>query len=314
MPAMTPAIRFACAAAIAFAVFAAQPFAAPTTAQASEVAWSVNGQAITTLDVQQRTAFLRLQGKKGGSAAAAEEMIDQALMMQEAAKMGVRVSQADIDASFNRFASANKLSTKQLTQILGQAGVSARHFKEYIRAQMTGGQVVQLRARQSGDGVGLSRNDIMKKIIQQGDNRPTSTEYVLQQVIFVIPPKEKGRLAARKKEAANLRSRFQSCDTTRAFAKGLIDVTVRDLGRTLTAELPPEWKDEVVKTNVGGVTEIRTTERGVEFLAICRTREVSDDKVSELQIRTDVLKAEEQSPAGRELVAELRKKAQIIKR
>ena len=67
-----------------------------------------------------------------------------------------------------------------------------------------------------------------------------------------------------------------------SFAKGLKDVTVRSLGRVLAPELPPEWAEAVKKTQQGGATPVRETERGIEFIGVCRAKEVSDDKVSTL--------------------------------
>ena len=96
------------------------------------------------------------------------------------------------------------------------------------------------------------------------------------------------------------------------FAKGLIDVTVRDLGRVLEAELPGDWKDQIIATKAGGATPVRTTDRGAEFIAVCRSRAVSDDKVAELQFRIDAVKG-----GGKEEDAALdalREKAQIVKR
>ena len=60
--------------------------------------------------------------------------------------------------------------------------------------------------------------------------------------LFVVPAAErKAKLNTRKREAENMRSRFNGCDQTHNQAKGLLDVTVRDLGRVLEPELPPDW-------------------------------------------------------------------------
>ncbi|MCU0830625.1 MAG: SurA N-terminal domain-containing protein [Rhizobiaceae bacterium] len=302
--------------AAAFLLSAAMAPALVAPVLAAEVVYSVNGEALTSYDVQRRAAFLKLQGKGGGTAAATEEMINQLLVMQEAEKMGVRTAQGEVDAAFERFAKSNNMSTRQMTQILNQAGVTATHFKEFVRAQMTGGQVIQLMQRQSGGGPGLSRQEIVKKMLERRDNQPTATEYVLQQVIFVVPPKDRSnaKIAARTREAEGLRARFQSCETTRSFAKGLIDVTVMDLGRVLAPELPGDWKDAIAKLGPGQATPVRTTGRGAEFIAVCRTREVSDDRVAELQIRAEAVQEVEGTDAGRDMVERLRKKAVIIKR
>jgi peptidyl-prolyl cis-trans isomerase SurA len=283
-----------------------------TASVASDIRYTVNGEAITSFDVQKRAAFLKIQGVKGGEKAATDEMIDQVLRMQAGAQAGIRVGQAEVDAAFNRFASSNKMSPKQMGTVLNQVGVTPKHFKDYIRAQLVWGQVQQLQQRATGGGA-TSMQDIVAKMLETGGKKPTSTEYILQQVIFVVPAAERGKkLGQRKKEAEAMRARYQSCDTTFDFAKGLIDVTVRDLGRVLEAELPGDWKDQIIATKAGGATSVRTTERGAEFIAVCRSRAVSDDKVAELQFRIDAVKGNGKEDDA--ALDALRKKAQIVKR
>ena len=280
-----------------------------TASEASDIRYSVNGQAITTYDIQRRAAFLKIQGAKGGEQAATDEMIDQAIKLQAGAQAGIRVGTAEVDAAYARFASSNKMSPKQMGEVLNQAGVTAKHFKEYIRTQMVWGQVQQMQQRSTG-GSSVSMQDVVAKMLQSGGTKPTSTEYILQQVIFVVPNGKKG--ANRKKEAEALRARFQSCDTTFDFAKGLIDVTVRDLGRLLEAELPEDWKQQITAVKAGGTTPVRTTEKGAEFIAVCRSRSVSDDKVAELQFKIDAVKASSKEEDA--ALDALRKRAQIVKR
>ncbi len=283
-----------------------------TAGAASDIRYTVNGQAITSVDIQRRAAFLKIQGGKGGEKAATDEMIDQTLKMQAASQSGIRVGQAEVDAAFARFASSNKMNPKQMGDVLNQVGVTSKHFKEYIRSQMAWGQVQQLQQR-GGSGGAISMQDVVAKMLQSGGSKPTSTEYILQQVIFVVPAADRGKkLGQRKKEAEALRARFQSCDTTYDFAKGLIDVTVRDLGRILEAELPGDWKDQIIATKAGGATAVRATDRGAEFIAVCRSRAVSDDRVAELQFRLDSVKSNSNEEDA--ALAELRKKAQIVKR
>jgi peptidyl-prolyl cis-trans isomerase SurA len=280
--------------------------------QASDIRLTVNGQAITSFDIKKRAAFLKVQGAKGGEKAATDEMIDQAIKLQAGAQAGIRVGQAEVDAAFGRFAASNKMTPKQMGTVLNQVGVTPKHFKEYIRAQMVWGQVQQLQQRGTSGG-SVSMQDVVAKMLASGGNKPTSTEYILQQVIFVVPAADRGKkLGQRKKDAEALRARYQSCDTTFDFAKGLVDVTVRDLGRILEAELPDDWKSQIIATKAGGATPVRTTDRGAEFIAVCRSRAVSDDKVAELQFRIDAVKgtAKEDDAA----LDALRKRAQIVNR
>ena len=280
-------------------------------AYASTIKYIVNDVPITTGDIQHRAAFLRLQHRKGD---AANEMIEQTLKLAEAKRLGIRISDAQVNDAFDRFAKNNKMQPAQLTQIMARAGVTAEHFKEYIRTQMAWGQAVSARSR-SESGLS-SEQEAVRKMLDNGGEKPTATEYMLQQVIFVVPAAErKSILAKRKREAESMRARFNGCNTTREFAKGLLDVTVRDLGRVLAPSLPSDWADQIKKTKVGAATPVKETSRGVEFIGICSAREVSDDRVAELMLGGDGAEKNSDTEAlEKKYVAELRQRARIVKR
>lgn len=283
-------------------------------ASASEIAVIVNRTPITSYDIQRRAAFMKLQRRKGNlNEQAEQELIDQALRVAEAQRLGIRVSDEQVDTAYNNFAKTNKMTVKQLDGIMAQSGVTKSHFKEFIRAQMSWNQALGSRNRR--DTSKMSEQDVVRRMLQQGGAKPTATEYMLQQVIFVVPASERGNMAKRKREAEAMRARFNGCDSTREFAKGLLDVTVRDLGRKLAPELPPDWAEQIKNTKVGGATGVRETQVGIEFIGICSSREVSDDRVARLTFQTEGA-ADDKSgeDLSKKYTAELREKAKIVKR
>ena len=160
----------------------------------------------------------------------------------------------------------------------------------------------------------MSEQDAVKRMLGQGGTKPTATEYMLQQVIFVVPQGERNKIGQRKREAEAMRQRFQSCATTREFAKGLIDVTVRDLGRILAPELPPEWAPSIKETKPGAATPARETDKGVEFIGVCSAREVSDDRVAQMVFSTEGGDDARAGELSKKYLAELREHAKIQER
>jgi peptidyl-prolyl cis-trans isomerase SurA len=285
----------------------------PVVAQASEIKYIVNNVPVTSYDIQRRAAFIKLQRGKGS---ASEQMIEQALRNAEAARLGIKVGDQQVDDAYARFAKDNKLAVKQLDQILQQAGVTKSHFKDYIRSQMSWSQALGQRSRAGKSGIGGNEQDAVRQMLQKGGAKPKATEYMLQQVIFVVPAGQKGIMGARKREAEAMRNRFRSCDTTRSFAKGLVDVTVRDLGRVLEPQLPGDWSELIKNTESGSATSVRETERGVEFIGICSAREVSDDRVAQLAFQAEKGKGEggTADALSKSYTQELREKAKIVER
>ena len=278
---------------------------------ANEIKIVVDGQPITSFDISHRISFLRLQHKKGNLAEMArKQLIDEKIKEVAISRAHASVSTAEVDAAFARFAKTNHMTTDRLTAILDRTGVTATHFKHYIAVQMSWPRVVS-----SQGGTGGSEDQLVASMLEQGKKKPSTTEYILQQVIFVVPESKRGAiLALRKHDAEAMRQRFQGCDTTRDFAAKLHDVAVRDLGRFLQPDLPPEWKSDIEKTPAGKATPVHVTKEGAAFVGVCSAKTVSDDaaaaSVFSSEKQTD--HASGDNSAGDKLLAELRKRATIV--
>jgi peptidyl-prolyl cis-trans isomerase SurA len=300
--------------AIAVTALAASLVFNPIVASAqstSGVAAVVNRTPITTADVARRAAFLRLQRQKSSTALARDALIEETLKRQEIARVKMSVSVEDVDRSFARFAASNNISTDQLTQMLSQAGVTAEHFKAYIAVQMSWPRL--LNARYGGGGSRMSSQELVSRMMERKE-KPVTTEYFLKQIIFVVPASKRNAIInKRKAEAEASRSKFPGCDQAKDFAATMLDVSVRDLGRVMAPNLPENWKPLIEKAK-NGTTGALVTDRGVEFLAICEARQVSDDLAAEAVFRAEDLgKAEAtgEDANSKKYLDELRTKAQI---
>lgn len=295
-------------------VLASALIAGSDPARASQIAIVVDKAVITTGDIDRRTKLLRLQRTKGNLRKQAEEqLIEEAIKMNEARRLRAVVSDAQVNQSFDRFAKSNKLSTKQMSQVLSQAGVGAKHFKEFIRVQMSWPRVVRARYGSQGE---MSTEELVSKMLERGGEKPTTTEYILQQVVLVVPKSKRNSImGVRKREAQQMRSRFVSCESTRQVAKGLRDVSVIDLGRVMQPALPPAWKPLIEKTQQGGTTSTKVTDRGVEFIAICSSKQVSDDLAAEMVFRSEASQNRDGGSANeKKYLSELREQARISRR
>lgn len=299
--------------AFAFAIFAVPMIVTPQADVAfadSAVKIVVNKTPITSDDIARRVAFLKLQRQSGNlNEKAREQLIEEALKREEIARVKASVSTADVDAAFGRFAASNKLTKDQLTKVLTQAGVGADHFKSFIAIQMSWPRLVN--ARYGGKNR-MSTQDFITRLKERGQ-KPVTSEYFLQQIIFVVPESKKSIIGKRKSEAEASRKRYPGCEQAKTFAATMLDVSIKDLGRILEPELPTEWKDLVTKTPEGGTTATRVTEKGVEYLAVCKKQQVSDDYAAEVVFRAeDLSKAEKgENPNEKKYLDELRSKAQI---
>jgi peptidyl-prolyl cis-trans isomerase SurA len=283
-------------------------------ARAEQIAATVNSIVITSGDVAKRVNLLKLQ-RAGGNVKqkATEELVNEVLQRQEIIRTGTSVSTDDVDAAFARFAKNNKMSTEQLTEILKRAGIGAEHFKAYIGVQMSWPKTVS--ARYGGGGNRMSNEDFVTKLKANQGKKPTVTEYFLQQVIFVVPESKRAKITGKRKaEAEASRKSYPGCAQAKVFAAGFKDVSIRDVGRVIEPALNPEMKEMLAKVPVGGTTKTNVSALGVEYFAICKKREVSDDFAAQVTYQTEDLgkaKEEGESKNAKKYLEELKKMNEV---
>ncbi|ALE03968.1 peptidylprolyl isomerase [Bartonella ancashensis] len=258
-----------------------QLFVSQVVAQTS-IAVTVNGNAITSYDIQKRVAFLKLQQREGNLAMQArEELIDEILKSTEVKNRGIDVSKEEVDDAFESFAEQNNMTLDYLSKILTQMDITVEHFKGFIRNQIGWGRLVN--ARYQAEGNLLTEQEVAHRILKNGGVKPSTNEYTLQQIIFVIPSHRRAELLKKRtQEANNFRTHFRGCEHSKKQAEGVVDVTIRSLGRFLEPQLPKNWEKDVRSTAVGKITNLQETSYGVEMLAVCKIKKVSDDRVAQL--------------------------------
>jgi peptidyl-prolyl cis-trans isomerase SurA len=275
----------------------------------------VNGEPVTNYDVERRTRFRQIRRMSASRDAAEQEMIDQAIKLQEARRLNLLASDEMVDSAFENFAKSNRSTPSRISGDLDRIGIGAQHFRTYIRAQISWNRVVA--SKLQGGTTGKSQSDAIFELRKAGAQKPETTEYQLQQIIFVIPEDKRSRLMkARKAEAIAFSQQFISCEETYRQASQLRDVAVKELGRIMQPELPPLWADSVKATEVGKTTSPKETEKGVEILAVCKSRVTNDDRAAQVVTQSEAFTQLEEKgeEAGNGLLAELRGKSVVVRR
>lgn len=267
---------------LAFAAAAFSAAAPPAHAQTT-IKVIANGIPITSYDISQRVRLKTIANEKGGTKGATDELIEEALMLYEGKQRGVAVPDIAIENAYNEIAKQVKLSPTQFGQALSQQGVNPKTLKSRLRAQIIWFSLVQQRMQRASP---VSSKDVDKEIAAgEGKKQVATSEYILKQIIFVVPKgSTSGYTAQRRREAESFRLRFAGCANAVEQSKGLRDVAVRDMGRRNTSELTGPQGEAIKKTLVGKTTPPNTTDNGVELVAVCSKR----DMQSESQARAAV--------------------------
>ena len=275
----------------------------------------VNKTPITNLDLRRRKKLLELQRAKGNRTKLAESsLIEQTLKLQEAKRVKTLASDQQVNEAFANFARGNRTSVANMSKQLARFGVGTDHFKDFIRGQMSWRRTVQKRFQLQTQN--LSESEAIKKARESGDANPIVTEYGFKQIVFVVPKnkRSKARLNERKADAKRFRASFTNCEGALALAKQYKDVSVLTRSRVLEPQLPVVWVEGIKTTDAKGVTNPLETEKGVEMLAVCTSKQVSDDRAT--KVVTQSKEFENFDEKGKELsekyLGELKARSTIV--
>lgn len=255
--------------------------------EAATVKVVVNGDPITDYQINQRALFMRLE-RRGNSNSdrlnlAREQLITEALQLQEAERLGIAVPESEVDRAYERVASNVQVSVGRLTQLLNAGGVNSETLKDRLRSQIAWQQVVAVAVQPR---VQISELDLDLRAAEQLPE--SSFDYILKEIVFVIPQGSNVSARARTNDANEYRRLFTGCDSAVQLSLSFNDAAVRDLGRRHSTQLPEALADELAGLNVGGISSPRTVQNGVQLLAVCSKTAARDVTFIKNQLRQEV--------------------------
>lgn len=250
---------------------------APTVPAMAATVVTVNGEPITDVQVDQRLRLFRMEGNQTGRTGAMNQLIDEAVQMQEARRLGISVSNAQVDEALLQIARNMNVSRDRLQQILQQGGVSSNTLQDRLRAAIAWNAVAEAAVAPQ---VQISELELD----QQAAARVADFQkfdYILKEVTFVGG-------GGRSGQANRYRSSFAGCDTAVELSLAYSDVAVIDVGRRHATQLPEALAKELAGLNVGGITRPRAVDGGLSMLAVCQKVQAEDLTFVKGGLRDDV--------------------------
>ena len=276
--------------------------AAAMPALAQSVRVTVNGTPITDVQISQRVKLFALEGSTGGQRGATEQLIDEAIQMAEAKRLGVTVSNAQVDEAFVQIARNINVSPERLTAMLQEGGINIGSLKDRLRAAIAWNSVTEQAIMPQ---VQISDLDLDQQAAGQVQAWQ-SFDYILKEIIFVGQGS-----SGRTGQANSYRSGFAGCDTAVDLSLNFTDAAVIDVGRRHATQMPEAIAKELAGLNVGGITKPRVVDSGVSMLAVCEKTQAEDLTFIKGDLRAE---AGNDALAGQvtDYMANLRKTAKII--
>ncbi len=182
-------------------------FTFPTFASGREgIAAVVNAEAVTNSDVNDRLKLIALStGLPQDNqelvtrlrAQVKDMLIDETLRLQEANRLEIKVTDAEIEEGFKQIATNNNIPVDKFKEGLKRSGINLQTLADQIRAQVGWGKVIQ---RQVRPRIEVTDADIDIEL-QQLRKNIGKTQYLLAEILLTVdegrPESEVQNFAAR---------------------------------------------------------------------------------------------------------------------
>ena len=283
-----------------------------SSSQAQSVAVMVNGDPITTYDIEQRGKLIFLTTHKTADRQqVVNELIDEKLKIKEAKKFGVDPTGSDVDQSYAAMSGRMRISPEQLTKSLEVQGIRADTLKARLKADMVWTSLVRGRYKES---LQVGEKDVAAAVRGGGGEEKQQAdafEYKMQPIVLIVPRgSASAAIEARQKEAEGLRNRVQTCAEANALFKSMPNAAIRDIVSKTSADIPPVLRELLDKTPVGHLTAPEVTKQGVEMVALCGRNPTTLDTPKKKEIR-EKMYAEKYEAKSKWYLQEIRKAAMI---
>jgi peptidyl-prolyl cis-trans isomerase SurA len=277
---------------------------------AQSIACMVNGEPITSLDIEQRTKLNFLTTRKQMSRQEVlDELTNEKVKLKEAKRFGIDPSASDVDQAYTGMSQRMRLTPEQLTKSLESQGVRPETLKGRLKAEMVWGSLVRGRFKES---LQVGEKDVAAAAEQSGEATQTEAfEYKLQPIVLIVPRgSAQSAIDVRRKEAESLRERVQTCEQANSYFKSMQNAAIREIVTKTSADIPGPLRELLDKTPVGRLTPPEITKQGVEMVALCDRKPTKIDTPKKREIREKMF-AQKYEAKQKAYLGDLRKAAMI---
>lgn len=151
----------------------------------------VNGEPLTYSDFRKFARLklgrnLELQELTAGqvSKEVLEEFITEQLIREEVKRMGIRVSEEDVDIYVNNVMQRSNLTTADLLAALQREGVDMEQYREQVRSQLERGELIDRNVKKK---VHITSEDLERYYKANNGNFATAEKVHLRHILLVLP-------------------------------------------------------------------------------------------------------------------------------
>lgn len=209
-----------------------------------------------------------------------ERLIIQEIQIGRAELVGIKVSDAEVDAALSNIANQNGLTLPQMQQAVEQDGFSFADFRRDMKRDM---QAERVRYAYANSNVKISEHEIDLFL---ADNELDQGEVEIQHILIATSSdNDATATAAAQKEAEELYEKLQAGENfavlATQFSDGQKALEGGRLGWRPVNQLPPLFADQVVSMSPGEVTHPIRSPSGFHLLKLLDQKSETIKKVDQ---------------------------------
>lgn len=203
-----------------------------------------------------------------------EQLITESAQLQMAEKMGMRISDNELNETMSSIAGRNNMSLEQFEQQLASEGVGYRDAREQIRNELLASRVQQ---RQVGSRIRVTDREVDNYLLAQEAGGGSSAEYRLFYIfIETEDPGSDASVEAARSKAENLRQQISDGLDFRAVAVAESDASNAleggDMGWRDASQLPSLVAPVVPGLALGQPSEVLQNSTGFHLVMVMDQR------------------------------------------
>ena len=236
--------------------------AAATQTSLDSIVAIVDESVITRRELADRVKLIALDFKRSQRALppsdvlerqVLEALINDSLLLQEANRRGIKISDSQLDQTMQRLARQNEMSLSDFRQALIADGLDYEKYRQTVRREMT---ISTLQRQYSQRNATISDAEV-DEFIKLSGNDATNYEYRLSHILIALPdaatPEQVDQAQQRAKEIISRLEQGEEFDQlANTFSAGDTALQGGDLGWRKKAEIPSIFTNEVVTMEPGG--------------------------------------------------------------
>ena len=304
--------------ALAIALAAAAPDLRvhPVAAQESlRIAAVVNDDVITGLDLAVRTRMAILSSslpdtpemRNRVARQVLRAMIDERLMLQEAARQNVIVQQSEVDAELTKLAERNGVTLDQFGAYLAENGVLLDPLAEQVRATIAWSKLV---ARQLRPRAVITEEDV-DEVLRQAEEAKNQPQRRVSEVFLAVdgPAEEEEVRRSAERLIEQIRSGVPFSAVASQFSDTATAAVGGDVGWVLPGQLAPEVEETLERMQDGDIAGPVRAAGGYYILQLRGQRSISPDASPEREEVRRVLLNQRLELLARRYLRDLRRDA-----